>query len=509
MNPPSKILVLADNPQHPLFSSWLATMGEPVEGLTYVPSDYEFPADAGLVVSADCYHEPRVTLLRRAMEKNIPTLVLADGILEYRNTWEHPQLPAGSLFQPVLGHKIACLGRSQARVLESWHNGDRCEVTGSPRFDRYTGMKRRQRGPQENFRVLVMTALTPYFTPEHQQKVKKSLLDLKAAFARKPIFGGVKLEPVWRLTKGLDKEIGVDAVVSDLTGREMADVLQNVDAVITTPSTSMLEAMLLGLPVVALDYCNTPHYVQPAWRITASDHIAATLAELVNPPAAKLLFQDATLHDALECTTPAAGRVQDLAREMIRLGQEARRSGGALVFPARMAAADGVVRAVPEARFKLDELYPDQPQFASWDVAALQVENGHLRQHAAELEKKCQAVRASAAHHAQLTVAWKSKVEAAAVLVEHGEPQAATKLLLAGVKAVEACQNPPVILEALLAIAPALGALDAGRARYLLEVAVKLAGGLKNQPARDLATRHLTELAAASAGAAVAALARA
>ncbi len=76
-----------------------------------------------------------MTLLRRAVERGIPTLILADGILEYRNTWEHPQLPAGSLFQPVLGHKIACLGRSQARILESWHNGNRCEVTGSPRFD--------------------------------------------------------------------------------------------------------------------------------------------------------------------------------------------------------------------------------------------------------------------------------------------------------------------------------------------------------------------------------------
>lgn len=493
------IVVLADNPQHPLFTSWLAGAEHPVVGLPYAPTDHVFPPDTGLIVTADCYHEPRVTLLRRAVEQGIPTLVLADGILEYRNTFEHPQLPAGSLFQPVLGHKIACLGRSQARILESWHNGSRCEVTGSARFDRYAAMKRRERRPDQPFRILIMTALTPYFTPEHHEHVRRSLGDLKAAFARKPAPGGVKLEPIWRLTKGLDKEIGVDSVVTDLSGREMADVLQNVDAVITTPSTSMLEAMLLGLPVAALDYCNTPHYVQPAWRVTAAEHIAPTLAELVQPPAPKLLFQDTTLRDALEAAEPAAPKLRALAAEMIRLGQEARRAERPLELPGRMVPVPGVDRTLAEARFRLAELYPGQPQFAMADVPALQVEIGHLRQQAAELEQKCQALRASTAQQLQLTVAWKSKCEAAIALAGLGQHEAAMKLFLAGVKAVESCQNPPVILEALLAIAPRLAAVDAGRGKYLLDVALKLAVGLRNEPAKAQVQKHLAELNAPAA----------
>lgn len=498
MNLPDKIVVLADNPKHPLFSSWLDGLTCPVEGLTQAPTDHSFAPDTGLVVTADCYHEPRVTLLRRAMEQDIPTLILADGILEYRNTWEHPQLPAGSLFQPVLGHKIACIGRSQARILESWHNAGRCEITGSPRFDRYAGARRRERRPGEPFRVLIMTAMTPYFTEEHHKRIKKSLADLKAAFARKPSFGGVRLEPVWRLTKGLDKEIGVDSVVTDLTGREMGDVIRNVDAMITTPSTSMLEGMLHGLPVAALDYCNTPHYVQPAWRITASEHITPTLAELVSPPAPKLLFQDTTLHDALECTTPATPRLRRLAEQMLRCGQDARREGRRLALPDRMIAVAGADGAVAEPRFKLEELYPGSAQFADGDIRTLQVENGHLRHQAAELEKQCQAVWHSSAQHAQLMIAWKSKLDAALVLTELAQEPAALKLMLAAVKAVESCQNPPVILEALLAIAPPMAALDAGRARYLLDIAVKLAEGLRNIPARDRARRHLAEMSLAA-----------
>jgi len=498
MDAAAPIIVLADNPQHPLFSSWLGGMSRPVTGLTHAAIDHAFAPETGLVVTADCYHEPRVTLLRRAVEQGIPTLVLADGILEYRNTWEHPQLPPGSLFQPVLGHKLACLGRSQARVLESWHNAGRCEVTGSPRFDRYAGRQRRRRPAGAPCRILIMTALTPYFTPEHEAKVKRSLADLKAALARKPAPGAAPIEPVWRLTQGLDRELGVAARQAEWAGRDLADVLQEVDAVITTPSTTMLEAMLLGLPVASLDYSNSPPYVTPAWRITAAEHLAPTLAELASPPAPKLLFQDAVLHDALECATPAAPRLQALAEEMIRLGQDARRAGQPLQLPGRMVGGTGP--AVAEENFRLAELYPGHPQFAMHDVRALQVEVGHLRHHAAEMERRAAAIRAASLQHAQLAVAWRAPFEAARILRGLGQGAAARQQLLAGVKAVESCQNPPVILEALLAITPELARLDVGRARYLLDVAVQLATGLRNAPARAQAERLLAEISSPVAG---------
>ena len=51
----------------------------------------------------------------------------------------HPDIVPGSIFQPVVGHKIACLGRSQARILESWGNVGKCEIVGAPRLDRLIG----------------------------------------------------------------------------------------------------------------------------------------------------------------------------------------------------------------------------------------------------------------------------------------------------------------------------------------------------------------------------------
>ena len=143
---------LLTTPGIPLFTSWLPEAPLPVEYVTDAGSGYVFPAETALVVAVDTYHEPSVSLLRKAVEQNIPTLILADGILEYRNTWEHPQLTPGAIFQPVLGHKIACLSRSQARILRNrGGNAGKCEiVSAAPRFDQYAGLKRRRSSGRDN-----------------------------------------------------------------------------------------------------------------------------------------------------------------------------------------------------------------------------------------------------------------------------------------------------------------------------------------------------------------------
>jgi hypothetical protein len=88
----------------------------------YLP-DWRVPDDAGILVTHMHYRWEEITTLRRIFNDNrVPILILSDGILEYRNTWEHPDLAKGSLFQPVIGHKLACIGRGQARILEGWGN---------------------------------------------------------------------------------------------------------------------------------------------------------------------------------------------------------------------------------------------------------------------------------------------------------------------------------------------------------------------------------------------------
>ena len=328
-------------------------------------------------------HSPTAIVLCRLAERGIPTLCLMDGISEWRFVWANHEPVPGELspprYQPVLAHKVACIGRSQARLLESWGNLGKCEVVGLPRLDPLIGRSPRRRLPGEPFRLLITTAKTPALISTQLPDVKRSLQDLKRWLDKAREDGRLAVEPVWRLTFELETRLGVRNDLSDDTGRELAQVLSGVDALITTPSTCMLEGMLQSIPVALLDYHGCPSYVPAAWSISASEHLDRVIPELVKPPPARLLYQDTILHDALECRTAALPRLVRLVDGMIRVGHELRQSGRPLAFPCRMLPDGQGGHHLPEERFDLAVLYPDHAALAAVDRRALQAEIAHLR----------------------------------------------------------------------------------------------------------------------------------
>jgi glycosyltransferase involved in cell wall biosynthesis len=103
--------------------------------------------------------------------------------------------------------------------------------------------------------------------------------------------------------------------------------------------------------------------------------------------------------------------------------------------------------------------------------------------------------------YVQHTVRWQSKLEAGKVLAALGQHPAAIKAMLDGVKAVQSCGVPRIVLEALLGVAESLGPLEPGRARFLLDCAIKLAQSHRRAAELAQARRLLAALPAATAGA--------
>lgn len=274
-----------------------------------------------------------------AIQRGCATLYVPDGITEWRSSWESEYI--AEALRPILCHKAAAIGHSQARIFDSWGNASKTEVVGLPRLDHLIGRSPRHRQPDEPYRVLVMTAKRPSFTYQQHMLAGQSLRDLKQWFEEHPTFNGVKVEPIWRVHAGISEEVGVSNQLNDLTGADLATALYAVDAVVTTPSTTMLEAMLQGVPVALLDYNNCPHYIPAAWRITAASHFAQVLPELLQPGGAKMLYQDFILHDALECRTPAAPRLVDLIEAMRRITHDCLAQNLPPRFPARILTAAG------------------------------------------------------------------------------------------------------------------------------------------------------------------------
>lgn len=347
-----------------LYTSWMNKLSLPCIVVDEFLPDWHVPDDAGIVITHMHYRWEDLSALRKLLERNtIPILILSDGIIEYRNTWEHPELVDGSIFQPLFGHKLACIGRGQARIVESWGNAGKCEVVGLPRLDE-TGVAPavNNSGP---FRLLVATANTPAFDEDQRRLVVRALKGLKNWFSGhteiRNSSSNRPIEVVWRLSDGLGSELEIgEEVDPDNDPRPpISDVIESVDAVITTPSTIYLESVLRKRPTALLDFHNSPKYFSAAWEIGSEDRIGQVVDELANPPNHKMLFQEFVLQDQLEIGSPATARMVKLINLMVEAGVSARGSHQTLKLPARILPDSQLgFSSVPES-FNFESLYPD------------------------------------------------------------------------------------------------------------------------------------------------------
>lgn len=349
--------------------------------------DYEIDLkkvnDVDLCICSDEFFNYEAGWISQFKRLKIPVLHIIDGVIDWKNNWENPrslfEKNGMPLFQPVLSDKIACLGKAQSRILESWGNIGKCEIVGCLRFDRLLNKNKRKRLPLESFRILIMTANTPGFNDKHINNVVQGMKDLKSWFDSNKKINNIPLETVWRMTGDLPGIIGIDSNYKDYSGKELAEILMTVDAVITSPSTTILESMLLGLPVATIDYSNSPKYINTAWNIFSYKHIEEVVMDFIDPPYSKMIFQEYVLHDNLECHSPAFPRVVSLIDELIKHGRFSRNKSLPLLLPDRILNSETILSHLPEEKFDLKRLFPNHPVFNNMDVIEMQVELGHLR----------------------------------------------------------------------------------------------------------------------------------
>ena len=325
--------------------------------------------------------------------RRVARLYLLDGILEWRNAWENrveePACPF--TMRPVLADVTACIGASQARILAAWGNFGRLEIVGVPRFDRlrehYLQSATAPSPGTGPFRLLVTTAKCPGFTPEQIAMTRRSLEDFKAACPQ-VLASGRKVEVTWRLTAGLAEDLGVVNHLSETTGLELSELLLQHDAVISTPSTAGLEAMLAGRPLAWLDYHRVPQWVPAAWTIAHRDEVQSVLEELAKPSARRLYWQRQLLQDHLYLGEPATERLGRLIEAMLRRSQACLSTEGPIDW--RGGLLDPPVN--PALSFSHADLYPSFAEFREPELVRAQTEWAHCRREIGHLQRELQQV---------------------------------------------------------------------------------------------------------------------
>lgn len=317
-------ILLRDQSKFDFFYNWIRKTDLQYNIINNYDSCFEIPESSTLVITHDTYRKSICDKLQKIVHRQLPVLILADGILEYRNSWIQNHEVQSGVFNPIVGHKLACIGKSQIRHLELLKgNKNKCELVGLPRLDDFIIPT----NPVVGKNILICSSKTPWFSEEEKKQVIDGFDSIKKISNKLINKYGVSF--TWRVTPQIAYELDVESNVE----KPFAKELSSAKAVITTPSTLILESMYAQKPVAVLDFTNSPHYVQSAWNISSCSQIDSTIAELLDPPSPKMVFQEASMRDSLQTIEKASFRMQELVTSMIDIGRKCRAKGEELKFP--------------------------------------------------------------------------------------------------------------------------------------------------------------------------------
>lgn len=317
------IYLLSRSSENVCYKNWLQHLRHPFKFVSHFDSTWMPPNDCSIVVTHDTYRSDPCSIILRCVSLEIPVLILADGILEYRNSWFQKHRVDSGVFNPILGHKLACIGDSQVRFLESIEgNEGKCESVGLPRLE-FLEESVFNAVPEN---LLICSSKTPWFTDDDKAKVIQSFYDLKKLEDEiKDLFN---INFTWRITPEFADLIEVETSLKN----QLHYDLSMSKAVLTMPSTLMLEAMIIGLPVALIDYTTSPHYVPAAWSISSREQIIPVIGDFLSPAVEKLAFQRSILNDSLQIRESACQRLARLVEFMIEEASRCKAAHKPLAF---------------------------------------------------------------------------------------------------------------------------------------------------------------------------------
>ncbi|MHC5048727.1 MAG: glycosyltransferase family 4 protein [Planctomycetota bacterium] len=295
--------------------------------------------DTRVVAVSDVRSFLALGVLRQARRVGACTVLLMDGITEYRNTFLNPRNDSGFL-RPAPVDVVACAGHADEKRLRDL--GNDAVATGLPRLADLEPMPMPRRAE-----VLVATAKQPTFNDNERVRLVTTLTLLRDRLE------ALGIPAAWRLTGGLELEVDIP-----LDTAPLAESLAAASAVITTPSTLLVEAMRAGRPTALLHPFDAPCWPRAVWildepRLAEPNQVDDTIRALLEPGAAQQAAQARALAEMHEEQRPPAEAVADLLVELAEGPRPKNRPAEALDpmrLPARLPADPGRPRVVSLVR---------------------------------------------------------------------------------------------------------------------------------------------------------------
>lgn len=279
--PPSRLINYDSVASHPDVD-WRGQLPYP-----YYPQDLE---NIDAIIVSDEWAPGVRACIAACKLKGIPTFHVLDGVIRWKNLFENPRslVPEnGSPFmRPLMSDMTFVMGDLQAAVLRWLGNSMIC-VSGLPRFANYE-LKSCSHGEHPHPRLLLASANRPWYTETQRDffiPAFQRLLDmLKRDCARLGVPLDCRLSPL----------VGWENVEPSWLGPHppLHEQLQSCSALITTPSTIAVEAMLLGIPTLIFDPWADPILTPSPWVADDANAVSTLLPSLLAPSKERARLQD-------------------------------------------------------------------------------------------------------------------------------------------------------------------------------------------------------------------------
>lgn len=252
-------------------------------------------SQASLVITHS-HLSPRANyFILQARAQGTATLLLVDGPLEWSNSYLNPSLRKtnpffrGYLMEPLIHDAILAVSAAQAGYL-AFRNPDRDFTFMTYKNKRLSSVK--PAAPSASrWQFLITTAKTPYFDDMEKNNLIHLLRQLTAALEQ----GGYSY--VFRIFDNALQEALSPG--ENLLEGSFEEVLQQVECVIGTPSSVLLQSMASDKPVGTLIYRDSPLFYQSGWLVGDLYRLDATLASMISREDTRMDFQTYCLQQNL------------------------------------------------------------------------------------------------------------------------------------------------------------------------------------------------------------------
>jgi hypothetical protein len=226
--------------------------------------------------------------------KGVPTFHILDGVIRWKNLFENPRslVPENGtpFMRPLMSDMTFVMGDLQAAVLR-WLGNTMICVSGLPRFASYEP-KSCSFGDHPHPRLLLASSNRPWYTESQRDFFIPSFQRLLDVLKRDCASLGVPLH--CRLSPLVEWENVEPAWLGPHP--PFHEQLQSCSALITTPSTIAVEAMLLGIPTLIFDPWADPILTPSPWVADHANAVSTLLPSLLSPSKEKASLQDFILH---------------------------------------------------------------------------------------------------------------------------------------------------------------------------------------------------------------------